>query len=41
MLEKKVTTLKKYENYLEKVAKVNTNNSDQFDKIYYKIQTFL
>ena len=30
MLEKKVTPLKKYEDYLEKVPKINTNNSDQY-----------
>jgi hypothetical protein len=29
MLEKKVATLKKYEDYLEKVMKSNSNNSDQ------------
>jgi len=28
MLEKKVATLKKYEDYLEKVPKSTTNNSD-------------
>ena len=28
MLEKKVATLKKYEDYLEKVVKSNANNSE-------------